>query len=61
MLSAVLERAILSKRYTMNMTAEKAMKTVIPEGTRVVPELAAEAVKGIGDTTVDVQATYKTC
>lgn len=59
MLSAVLERAILSKRYTMNMTAEKAMKTVIPEGTRVVPELAAEAVKGIGDTTVDVQATYK--
>lgn len=59
MLSAIMERAILSKRYTMNTTAERAMKTVIQEGTRVVPELAAEDVKGIGAAKVDVQATYK--
>lgn len=59
MLSAMLERAILSKRYTMRMTTERAMKTVIAEGIRVVPEMVAEAVKGIGDTTVDMQATYK--
>lgn len=59
MLSAVLERAILSTRYTMRMTAERAMKKVIAEGTRVVPELVAAEIQGIGSTTVDVQATYK--
>lgn len=58
MLSCILERAILSRRYTLRGTAEAAMLAVIPEGTRVVPELTA-AQTGVGGTRVDVQATYK--
>lgn len=59
MLSSILGRAILSKRYTLRGTAEAAMLAIIEEGTRVVPELIAAAEAGVGDATVDVQATYK--
>lgn len=59
MLSFLLDKAILSKRYSMNKTAEAAMKALIAEGTRVVPDLTAAAVKGVGDARVDFQATYK--
>lgn len=60
MLSSVLERAILSKRYTMRGTAEADMLALIPEGTRVVPELVAAQVAGVGSSeTVEMQATYK--
>lgn len=58
MLSSVLERAILSKQYTLRGTTEKAMLALIPEGTRVVPELTAAAA-GVGGPQVDLQATYK--
>ena len=59
MLSSLLERAILSKRYTLRGTAEQAMLALIPEGTRVVPELAAAEESGAGGGTVELQATYK--
>lgn len=59
MLSSILERAILSKRYTLRGTAEEAMLAVIPEGTRVVPELMAAEAAGVTTTKVEVQATYK--
>ena len=59
MLSSLLERAILSKRYTLRGTAEQAMLALIPEGTRVVPELAAAEETGVGGGAVEMQATYK--
>lgn len=60
MLSNILARAILSKRYILNDTAEKDMLAMIPEGTRVVPELVAAAAAGVGSSDkVEMQATYK--
>ena len=59
MLSAIMSRAILSKRYTLRMAPEKAMKALIVEGARVVPELSAAAVAGLPGAAVDLQATYK--
>ena len=59
MLSSMLERAILSKRYALKGTAEQAMLAMIPEGARVVPELAAAGETGIGGGDVEMQATYK--
>lgn len=59
MLSSLLERAILSRRYMLKGTAEQAMLALIPEGTRVVPELTAAKETGIGGGTVELQATYK--
>ena len=59
MLSSILERAILSKRYTLKGTAEQAMLAMIPEGTRVVPELTAAVDSGTGGGAVEMQATYK--
>lgn len=59
MLSCIMERAILSQRYTLRMAPERAMKALIVEGTRVVPELSAAAVTGLGGAAVDLQATYK--
>lgn len=59
MLSSILERAILSKQYNLKGTTEKAMLALIPEGTRVVPELTAAEEGGAGGPQVDLQATYK--
>lgn len=59
MLSSMLERAILSKRYTLKGTAEQAMLALIPEGARVVPELTAAEATGVGGGGVEIQATYK--
>lgn len=59
MLSSLLERAILSKRYTLRGPTERAMLAVIPEGTRVVPELIAAKESGVSGPDVEVQATYK--
>lgn len=59
MLSSMLERAILSRRYMLKGTAEQAMLAMIPEGTRVVPELTAAEESGVGGGTVEMQATWK--
>ena len=59
MLSAILSNAILSKCYTLRMAPERAMKALIVEGTRVVPELSAAAVTGLPGDAVNLQATYK--
>ena len=60
MLSSLLERAILSQRYTLHLTPERAMLALIPEGTRVVPELEAAQAAGVGSTEpIDMQATYQ--
>lgn len=59
MLSFLLERAILSKRYTLKGTAEQAMLALVPEGARVVPELTAGEETNIGGGAVELQATYK--
>lgn len=59
MLSSLLERAVLSKRYTLRGPTERAMLAVIPEGTRVVPELIAAKESGVDGPDVEVQATYK--
>ncbi len=59
MLSAILSNAILSECYTLRTAPEKAMKALIVEGTRVVPELSAAAVVGLPGATVNLQATYK--
>lgn len=59
MLSAILSNAILSKCYTLRMAPERAMKALIVEGTRVVPELSAAAVAGLPGDAVNLQATYK--
>lgn len=59
MLSSLLDRAILSKRYTLRLAPEKAMKALIVEGTRVIPELSAAAAAGLEGAVVDLQATYK--
>ena len=59
MLSSLLERAILSKRYTLRGPTERVMLALIPEGARVVPELAAARESGVGGGSVEMQATYK--
>lgn len=60
MLSSMLERAILSKRYTLHLPPEQAMLALIPEGARVVPELTAAQVSGAGSSEkIEIQATYK--
>lgn len=59
MLSSLLGRAILSRRYMLKGTTERAMLSLIPEGTRVVPELTAAEESGVGGPDVEMQATYK--
>lgn len=59
MLSSLLDRAILSRRYALKGTAEQAMLALIPEGARVVPELTAAEEIGAGGGMVKLQATYK--
>ena len=59
MLSSMLERAILSKRYTLRGSTEQVMLAVIPEGTKVVPELIAAEESGAAGPDVEIQATYK--
>ena len=59
MLSSLLARAILSKRYKLKGTAEQAMLALIPEGTRVMPELTAAEEAGLGGGDVEMQATWK--
>ena len=60
MLSSLLERAILSQRYTLHMPPEQAMLALIPDGTRVVPELTAAQAAGVGSPdNIETQVTYK--
>lgn len=60
MLSSLLERAILSTCYTLHLPPEQAMLALIPEGTRVVPELTAAQAAGVGSQdSIEMQATYK--
>ena len=56
----LLERAILSQRYTLHLPPEEAMLALIPEGTRVVPGVTAAQAAGVGSQeSIEMQATYK--
>ena len=61
MLSSLLERAILSQRYTLHMPPEQAMLALIPEGTRVVPELSAGPPAWAARTTLRRRSPTRIC